>query len=70
MTFVDLVFAVCMLAQPAECKEQHLYFEAGGSLNQCMGEAIPHLARWAGEHPGWRVVRFRCEWAGAKGKQI
>lgn len=70
MAFVDLAFAVCLLAQPQVCREEHLYFESGGSLRQCVNQAMPHLARWAGEHPQWHVVRWRCDWAGATGKAI
>ena len=63
MPVVDLVLAVCLLANPADCHDEHLYFESHGSLRACMAEAIPTLAQWAGTHPEWKIVRFHCEWA-------
>jgi hypothetical protein len=63
MPIVDLVFAVCLLEDPGNCHDEHLYFQSRGSLQHCMAEAIPTIAEWAGAHPGWRITGFRCEWA-------
>jgi hypothetical protein len=27
-----------------------------------MMEAVPTLAKWAAEHPDWRITRFHCAW--------
>ncbi len=62
MPIVDLILAVCLIREPASCREEHLYFESHGSLTHCMAEAIPTMAKWAGEHPQWRITRFHCEW--------
>jgi hypothetical protein len=70
MQIVDLVLAVCLSASPAECREEHLYFESHGSLRACMAEAVPAMAVWAGDHPGWKIVRFHCQWANQDGEDI
>lgn len=62
MPFVDLILAVCLISQPTNCREEHLYFESHGSLTRCLMEAVPTMAKWAGEHPEWRITRFHCEW--------
>lgn len=59
---VDLIVTVCLLAHPGSCRDRHLLFESSGSLAACMWQAQPYLARWIGEHPNLRIVRYRCEW--------
>jgi hypothetical protein len=63
MPIVDLILAVCLAADPTSCRDEHLYFESHGSLRQCMVEAMPAAAEWAGNHPEWHIVGFHCEWA-------
>jgi hypothetical protein len=70
MPIVDLIIAVCLSANPSACRDEHLYFESHGSLRQCMAEAMPTMAKWAGEHPQWKIVRFHCEWADQPGEDI
>jgi hypothetical protein len=60
MDFVDLVLTVCLAAQPAECRDEHLYFQSHGSLVQCMLLAPSEIARWSQEHPALKVVRWKC----------
>jgi len=61
MQMIDLVLTVCLAANPGNCRDEHLYFESRGSLNQCMFLAPPEIAKWAQEHPALRVVRWKCE---------
>jgi hypothetical protein len=63
MLIVDLIVAVCLISDAQQCRDEHLYFESHGSLQQCMFEAMPTVAAWAGQHPRWRVTGFHCEWA-------
>jgi hypothetical protein len=70
MPIVDLILAVCLAGDPSRCRDEHLYFESHGSLRQCMAEAMPTMAQWAGEHPQWRITRFHCEWADAGREDI
>ena len=59
---VDLIFLVCTLQSPSACVQKHLLLEYQGSLNQCAMRAQPVLAQWSGEHPGFRVAGWHCEW--------
>jgi hypothetical protein len=60
MNMVDLVLTVCLLANPSDCRTQHLFFESRGSLFQCMMLAPTTIARWSGEHPAVKIVRWKC----------
>jgi len=51
---------VCLAAQPAECRDEHLYFQSRGSLVQCMLLAPSEIARWSQGHPALKVVRWKC----------
>jgi hypothetical protein len=72
MNLVDLIVLACMLAapgaadpgtaSPGTCHEYHVLFQTAGSLESCMMQAQPYLAQWAGEHPAFRVMRWRCAW--------
>jgi hypothetical protein len=55
-----LIMTVCSLSSPGQCNEARLQFAAEESLTQCMMQAQPYIAQWAGEHPGARVTRWRC----------
>jgi hypothetical protein len=67
MGFITLVITVCALAQPSQCKDQHLeYMSNGSSLSQCAMAAPPYIAQWVGDHPKWRAVRWHCEYPGQK----
>lgn len=70
MGFIELIFTVCMLTEPASCEEQHLSFFDEGSLAQCMAQAPPAIAEWANSHPGRRVVKWRCSYPGTEGSSL
>jgi len=69
MEMVDLVLTVCLIASPANCHDEHLYFEQRGGLMQCTFLAPPEIAKWAGGHPKLKVVRWKCMYPD-KGKSI
>ncbi|MCZ4091280.1 hypothetical protein [Sinorhizobium psoraleae] len=60
MNLVDLVLTVCMLANPTDCRTEHLYFESRGSLVQCMMLAPSEIAKWSESHPRLKIVRWKC----------
>lgn len=62
MEMIDLVLTVCLVANPSQCRVEHLYFESRGSLFQCMFLAPPEIAKWSEEHPALKVVRWKCEY--------
>jgi hypothetical protein len=66
---IELVVAVCMIDQPATCKDVHLSFEAQGvSTHQCLMQGQFEMAKWIGEHPDWSVHRWKCQPAGQVAK--
>jgi hypothetical protein len=68
MNPIDLVVTVCAVLSPATCEEAHLVFNWSGSLQQCVMAAPPYIAQWAGEHPKWQAVKWRCEYPHAHDK--
>jgi hypothetical protein len=68
MNAIDLIVTVCAVLSPATCEERHLVFSSDVSLRQCVMAAQPYIAQWAGEHPKWTTVRWRCEYPHAKDK--
>ena len=60
MDLVDLVLTVCLVANPNNCRQEHLYFESRGSLIQCIILAPSEIAKWSGYHPALKVVRWKC----------
>lgn len=67
---IDLVLTVCLVASPADCKEERLTYQARATSAQCMMLSSPYVAEWAGNHPKWRVARWRCEWPEQRSKAI
>ena len=58
---IELVFSVCLLADPGTCRDVHLTFaEAGVTPYQCMMHGQPQIAQWINGHPKWQVRKFRC----------
>ena len=57
---VELVFIVCLSADSATCERRAMQF-TDITTTACVTEAQPELARWVGEHPGWRVQRWTCQ---------
>jgi hypothetical protein len=62
MQLVDLILLACAVTNPGACREHHLLFQTAGSLRGCVMQAQPYLAQWAGDHQGYRVVRWHCAW--------
>jgi hypothetical protein len=67
MNLVDLILLACLLANPSECREFHVLFQASGSLQGCAIRAQPYLAQWAGAHPAYRIARWHCAWPDQEG---
>ena len=62
MDVVDLVLTICLISNPTNCREERLHFENRGSLNNCMFLAPTEIAKWSGEHPKLKVVRWKCDY--------
>ena len=70
MGLVELILTVCTLTQPTSCEERHLSLVDEGSLTQCVTEAQPMIAEWAGSHPGRQVVKWRCSYPESEGSSL
>jgi hypothetical protein len=58
---VELVVFVCLAANVAICEEHHVSVALEPVPNSiCMMKAMPHLAKWAGEHPQYVIRKWRC----------
>jgi hypothetical protein len=62
MDVVDLVLTICLISNPTSCREERLHFENRGDLNNCMFLAPTEIAKWSGEHPKLKVVRWKCDY--------
>jgi hypothetical protein len=62
---LELVVSVCLLDEPARCKDVNLTFAAEGmSHMQCVMGAQPEIAKWIDTHPKWALKRWTCQTAG------
>jgi hypothetical protein len=67
---VELLFTVCSILHPTECRDEHMQFVDQGSLAQCVWQAQPTLARWVDEHEDQRVVKWRCAYPESLDKDL
>ena len=66
---INLVMVVCAMQAPSHCKNVTLSFsEPGLTANACVRRGQSEIAKWSGEHPGWRVSRFMCGKVGTYAK--
>ena len=66
---IQIVALVCTFQAPLRCKDVNLTFLAESVTPfQCFHYGQVELAKWAAEHPMWRVARFRCGRAGTVAK--
>jgi hypothetical protein len=61
-----IVVSACLISDPSVCKTDTIPMLVQVSQVQCTIGAAPFVARWGDEHPGWRVVRWRCRTATEK----
>jgi hypothetical protein len=55
-----LVVFACLTATPSECRDHRVPLDAAVDPTRCMLMALPFVAKWADEHPGWEVRKFEC----------
>jgi hypothetical protein len=58
-----LVFTIlaCLISDPAQCREVDIGLVSRvATTQQCAVKGMPLAAKWAGEHPKWVVVGYRC----------
>ena len=69
MGFIELVFTVCLAADPEVCREERESFVQDASLVGCMVRAQPYLAGWEATHPRWAVTAWRCAQPGPRERE-
>jgi hypothetical protein len=62
----ELIFVACLAMAPAQCEERVMTFQDVTPMTCAMG-AQGVLAEWCVNRPGWRVARWSCGYAGARG---
>lgn len=55
---IDLVLTVCLLAAPADCREERMPFD--GPIFACAMAGQFTAAEWISRHPKWRIERWAC----------
>jgi hypothetical protein len=62
---IELVLLACLVDNPASCRDVGVVY-SGENLTpmQCIMQAPPQMARWVGEHPGWKIMKWTCRRAG------
>ena len=54
---------------PASCRDVGLIYAAENlTPMQCLMQAPPQMAKWVGEHPGWKIMMGSCRRAGRYAK--
>lgn len=57
---MELVLIACLIANPAECREDRIaMLELPGPV-ACLIVAPQVAADWMAAHPKWAVARWRC----------
>ena len=68
-TMIELIVSVCMISDPARCKDVRLNFaEQNVSAQACMFNGQLEIAKWSETHPGWQVAKWGCGRAGIMAK--
>lgn len=60
---IELIFVACLIANPSACEEKTLSYVQEGTGDRsaaCLVRAQPELAAWAGTHPAFHIVSWRC----------
>jgi hypothetical protein len=57
---VELIFFVCMLAQPAKCESIQPSFMEPMAVGTCMRDGPLFAMRWLEAHPDWKLRAWKC----------
>ena len=56
---IELLFIACMANDATACQEQSLIYQDLTPM-ACVMAAQPELAKWAQEHPNFRIASWKC----------
>lgn len=57
---IAIVISACLIGEPGVCQKYRIPLARGVDSNNCMVNAQPHFAKWAVQHPRWKIMRWRC----------
>lgn len=61
LTMIEIVLSVCLVQDPAKCKDVNLNFMGDSITAQaCMFKGQVAISRWSEGHPNWRITKWRC----------
>ena len=62
---IEILVSVCMVNDPAQCKDVHLNFMAESvTPMECMVLGQVEIAKWMEGQPKWQLKRWSCGMAG------
>jgi hypothetical protein len=63
---IEVIALACTVMAPLQCKNVKLSFASDSvTPQQCMMFGQMELAKWIGDHPGWKIAHgFKCGPAG------
>ena len=62
---IEILVSVCMVNDPAQCKDVHLNFMAESvTPMECMVIGQAEIAKWIEGQPKWQLKRWSCGPAG------
>ncbi|MGD9785257.1 MAG: hypothetical protein AB7E80_10605 [Hyphomicrobiaceae bacterium] len=57
---IAIIITACLVSDPGVCRDHKLPLFSDVSAGMCALYAPPHFGKWTDEHPGWKIVRWRC----------
>jgi hypothetical protein len=57
---IAIVISACLTGDPNVCRDYRIPLAVEVDSKRCMVDAQPHFAKWAAQHPGWEIRRWRC----------
>jgi len=65
---IELVLLACLVSNPSSCQDVGVVYAENLTPMQCMMQAPPQMAKWVGEHPGWKITKWTCRRPGRYAK--
>ncbi len=57
----ELILTVCLMGQPAYCKEERVALAERSGLTGCIWEGQLRAVDWVRDHPDWQIKRWTCD---------
>jgi len=61
MIMIEILLSVCLVTNPATCKDVSLnYMSDQVTPQQCMFRGQVAISRWVAGHPKWQLTKWKC----------